>query len=70
MDASLTLTDPALRLIGLDEVLQRTGLGKTVTYELIAKGQHPPQIKVGRRSLWAELDIHDFIAELINKGGL
>ncbi|MBV8379215.1 MAG: AlpA family phage regulatory protein [Paucibacter sp.] len=55
---------PAPRLLRLGEVLHRTGLSRTVTYERMANGLHPRAIKIGRCSLWLEHEISSWIEQL------
>jgi prophage regulatory protein len=60
----------AHRLIRLEQVMQRTGLGRTATYEFIAKGQHPAPIKLGRASRWVVQEIDRWLEQLIHQRGL
>ncbi|HJV62987.1 MAG TPA: AlpA family phage regulatory protein [Albitalea sp.] len=70
MNTSTTAHDKASRLLHIDEVRQRTGLGRTSTYALIARGQHPAPIKVGRRSMWLDCEIDGWIEQLALRRGL
>lgn len=38
-------------ILRLPDVLQRTGLSRTMLYELIGDGKFPKQIKIGKRSV-------------------
>lgn len=57
--------DPARkRLIRLPELLARTGLSRTVIYELIKAKSFPRPIKVGSASLWVDSDVSAWIERL------
>jgi prophage regulatory protein len=58
------------RLLPIKQVLQRTGLGRTSTYELVSRGLHPAPIKLGRASRWVDRQIDAFIEQLVERGGL
>ncbi|MGB1561609.1 MAG: helix-turn-helix transcriptional regulator [Sinimarinibacterium flocculans] len=49
------------RLIRLPEVLARVGLRKTKVYALIAAGEFPKPVKLGRDSLWVESEVSAWI---------
>lgn len=53
-----------MRLISRPEVEGRTGMRKTWLYKAIAAGQFPAPRKVGRRSLWPEREIDQWIEEI------
>jgi prophage regulatory protein len=57
------------RLLRLAEVLNLTALGRTATYALIARGDFPPPIKVGRTSRWVEQEVEDWICRLMQERG-
>ena len=64
MNTSPTTQDKAPSLLRIDQVRQRTGLGRTATYDLIARGQHPAPVKVGRCSMWLDREIDGWIEQL------
>lgn len=70
MHMSPIIQDAAPRMLRIDQVLQRTGLGRTATYELIARGLHPAPVKVGRCSMWLDREITDWIEQLAVQRGL
>jgi prophage regulatory protein len=52
---------PIDRLIGIEEVMYTTSLGRTSIYQLIKEGQFPAQHKVRGRSLWLASGIQAWI---------
>jgi prophage regulatory protein len=51
--------EPARLFARLPTVLQATGLGRSTIYRLVASGEFPAPIHVGRRAVawrWADLD--------------
>jgi prophage regulatory protein len=70
MHTSPATQDAAPSLLRIEKVLQRTSLGRTATYELIARGQHPAPIKVGRSSVWLAREIDGWIEQLAAQRGL
>jgi len=53
------------RLIKLPEVSNRTSLSKTSIYALIKIGKFPPQIKLGKTSVWLESAIEKWMDDQI-----
>ncbi|MEM9629475.1 MAG: AlpA family transcriptional regulator [Pseudomonadota bacterium] len=54
------------RLIRIDEVLRRTGLGRTSIYNRIATGEFPRQIPLGpHASAWVESEVDEWINKRI-----
>lgn len=53
------------KLVRLPVVLALTGRGRTVTLDDVKAGRFPAPIKIGRATLWAESEIHEWIAERI-----
>lgn len=54
------------RFLLLDEVLERTGLSRTMLYELIAEGKFPRPVKLGlRRNAWVDLEVDGWMADRI-----
>lgn len=47
------------------EVERRVGLGCTSIYAGIAAGTFPRPVKIGKRSLWVETEIDQWIADRI-----
>lgn len=56
---------PTERLLRIAEVSRRVGLGKTMIYDLIAKGRFPAPYKISPyASRWSEQEIVAWIAEV------
>lgn len=51
------------RFLKIKPVLERVGLSSTSLYNLIAKGQFPAQIKIGRTSVWSEFAVNQWMEE-------
>lgn len=50
------------RLLRLSQVIELTGIGKTMIYRLISKGSFPQQFKPGGfASRWSESEVMDWI---------
>lgn len=49
------------RLIALSEVMSRTGMGRTWIYNSLRDGKFPAQVKLGKRALWVESEINEWI---------
>jgi prophage regulatory protein len=45
------------RFLRLPEVLGSTGVGKTLFYKMIKRGEFPPAIKLGAARVWPEEDV-------------
>lgn len=59
-------TDPE-RLIKLDEVMRRVGLGKSMIYRLISQGRFPAPYKLAPgASRWSEQAVVAWIADVKN----
>lgn len=62
---SLPLThapDRGFRALRIQQVLDKTGLSRTHTYRLIAKGDHPKPIRLSERVfVWNEADIEAWL---------
>lgn len=53
------------RLIKLDEVCRRVGLGKSMIYEMIKNGRFPRPYKISPfASRWSEIEIVEWIADV------
>lgn len=52
-------------LLSFDDVASRVGLGRTRIYAGVASGDFPKPVKIGRRSLWVEAEIDQWIAARI-----
>jgi prophage regulatory protein len=62
MDMSASVEQSQHRLVRLDEVRRRTGLGRSDIYGKIKKKKFPAPIKLGERaSGWIESEIDDWI---------
>lgn len=63
---ALTGDDRPDRLLRLQEVKQRVGLGKTMIYALIAKGRFPKPRKITPATArWSEREIDAWITGLV-----
>lgn len=50
------------RLLRLKEVMARTGLSRSMIYELIGKNKFPSQLLLTERCVgWVEDEVHDWI---------
>ncbi|RQM36348.1 helix-turn-helix transcriptional regulator [Erwinia psidii] len=57
-----------LKLLRLSDVMKKTGFRKSWIYLLISKGDFPPAVKIGSRSVaWLESEVNDWIAGRIGK---
>ncbi|WP_375188531.1 helix-turn-helix transcriptional regulator [Sphingobium yanoikuyae] len=53
------------RLLKLDEVMRRVGLGKSMVYRLISEGQFPAPYKISPfASRWSEQEIVTWISDV------
>ena len=53
-------------LLRLQQVINRTGLGRSSIYSMASKGEFPKPIKIGlRSSAWLENEVRDWIRERI-----
>ena len=55
---------PKVRLLRVNEVLERVGLGKTTLFGAIKAGRFPPGFKHGNLRLWREDEIDEAIERL------
>ena len=54
------------RILRLDAVLDKTGLSRSLIYQLVSEGNFPAQIHLGARSVgWIEAEVDDWIATRI-----
>ena len=49
------------RLLTLEEVRRIIGLSSATLYRLIARGQFPSPIRIGRTSRWPESEVSSFV---------
>lgn len=56
-----------MRFIRLPTLTEKIGLQKTAIYKLIAAGEFPPPIKLGRASGWDEDEVEAWMAKLRDK---
>ena len=56
------------RLVRLEEVLRRVGVGKTTLYDWIRAGKFPAHIKLGRSSFWRESALRTWFDALPTEG--
>ena len=55
-----------LNLLRLQQVMGRTGLGRSSIYAMASKGEFPKPIKIGlRSSAWLENEIRDWVRDKI-----
>jgi prophage regulatory protein len=54
-----------LRLMRLPDVLATVGLGKSAWYALVAAGQAPKPVHIGRSAAWVDHEIAAFVRERI-----
>jgi prophage regulatory protein len=57
-------------LLRLSQVRAATGLGRTTTYALIARGLHPAPLKIGRSSLWVSSEIDAWVDRVVQQRGV
>jgi len=69
MRPTTTPTNDRDTLEPLPNVLARVSLAKPTIYKLIAKGEFPRPIKIGRASRWRASDIDAWIAAQQTNGG-
>ena len=63
-----TLKPTEYRLLRLDGVKERTGLSRSLIYQLVGEGRFPEQIHLGARSVaWIEAEIEDWIRQRIRE---
>ena len=56
------------RLLRLDGVKKRTGLSRSLIYQLVGEGRFPEQIHLGARSVaWIEAEVEDWIRQRIRE---
>jgi prophage regulatory protein len=61
--------EPADRLIRLDEVKRRVGLGKSMIYKLIQEGRFPAPYKISSSaSRWSDLEVVAWINDMKTGG--
>ena len=58
------LAEPEARLLKIDAVMERTALGRTAIYALIADGNFPKPVKLGRASRWPDWEVEAWIRSL------
>lgn len=55
-----------MKIMRLSEVIDRTGLGRSSIYKLMAEGQFPKNINLFNRSVgWVEQEVQDWIQKRI-----
>lgn len=63
-----TLKPTEYRLLRLDGVKKRTGLSRSLIYQLVGEGRFPEQIHLGARSVaWIEAEVEDWIRQRIRE---
>jgi prophage regulatory protein len=62
-----TLND---RLIRLQQVLEITGLCRSVVYKLAKQGEFPTQVNVGRSARWSERQVRRWVADKIQQAAV
>jgi prophage regulatory protein len=61
------VSHPEKKLIGMPAVLGRVPLCKASVYSLIARGEFPAPVKIGRRSAWLEHEVSAWMDALAEK---
>ncbi len=56
-----------LRLLTLEQVLDKVAVGKTLIYQMVGSGEFPTPIKCGRASRWVECELDEWIAAQMSK---
>lgn len=56
-----------MRALNLRETEAKVGFKKTLIYRLLAAGQFPQPIKIGRASRWLESELDAFLLERANE---
>lgn len=57
-----------MRVLRIKSVLDKTGLGKTTLYKLIAQGKFPSSFPLGERTVgWLESEVEGWIAACLSK---
>lgn len=52
-----------MRLLRLNDVIERTGLGRATIYLWMQEGKFPQRVKIGSHTVaWKESDIDDWIS--------
>ena len=70
MNLSQNTTVATPLLLRIEQVCHLTGLGRTMIYELISRGQLPAPIKLGRASRWPAREIEEWIRLVVLRRGL
>ncbi|MFG6417244.1 AlpA family phage regulatory protein [Roseateles sp. DC23W] len=60
---------PRHNLLRLAEVMRRTAIGRTSIYQMIKLNTFPRPVKVGSASLWIDVEISDWITQLMAARG-
>ena len=50
-----------MKLLKLEDVMDRTSLGRSTMYNLLDEGRFPKPVKVGRLNAWPETEIDEWI---------
>ncbi|MCG9698020.1 AlpA family transcriptional regulator [Shewanella sp. Isolate11] len=57
-----------MKLLRLNQVMERTGLGRSSIYNYMSTGEFPKPVKIGPRvSAWVESEVEDWIMERIEE---
>jgi len=55
-----------MRILKLNDVKQKTGLGRSSIYKCMAENRFPKQLKLGLRGVgWLESDVEQWIADKV-----
>ena len=64
----MTNTPAPLQLLRLPEVVNRTGLGRSTVWALIAQGRFPRQVKLSARSsAWVAAEVDKWAADRVTE---
>lgn len=58
----------ALTILRLNQVRQRTGLGRSTVYDKVKAGDFPPPVSLGERAVgWVEAEVTAWIADRVKR---
>lgn len=55
------------QLLGINSVIQRTGMGRSTIYRDLRRRTFPQPIKVGSQNRWLASDIDDWISQQVKQ---
>ena len=54
-------TDTPYPSLNIEQVADRLGVSSATIFRMLARGEAPPSYRIGRRRLWREADVLDWI---------